>query len=249
MGPEGIYENIAESLLVSRDNEGEVPRYSELKLLVPQLLRLPLADWRRFVPAYNYAGTAISPMVRYLSGSLLEEHWSFHKTLGELLAYYQGCQICGARTPNEWESSTTEETLKQVFSPVRGIPLQTLIEGYKVGNSILLCPRHHYLFERKCVRPQLLWSFIDCLPEEGGSRNKMENVASQLRRRLSEVESERTKEYSIDCEEWDNGLIDGIHSGNPRSRTIPMVFKRQHYLELLKWMATYLEKRIEEEQH
>lgn len=167
-GPQSFYREIAASILTT-SSEGGTETFSgyedegDVEDLVHKLLLYPLDDWQTVVPGYRYEGDTL-PI------DLLEvvEDWgeAYYEIRENLATWYQGCQICGRRTPRGEGFHETLETVTSVISRVGG-----RYHGRRetsVRNSLWLCPNHQTLFKRGLVRILLL---------EGAYLNKIQKLS------------------------------------------------------------------------
>ena len=136
------------------------------------------------------------------------------------MEWYGYCQICGARTPSDEETGETRETVKSIVS-LRGGRYKGEFREYRPANSLLLCPRHHVLYERALV--------------------KLQDVEEAL-----EVEDGPGKLRGL-AEGWsDDGLRIGVFEGENKERearwhTRTLDLRKEHAKGMLSNLADWVE--------
>ena len=123
-----------------------------MEILHPLVERLSPISWRQISGFEEIWGEGRNPQ---LSSELVlnPEH---SKAIQTITDWYreEGCQLCGQLTPSRPDGTEFEENRIQIFKQhstrYRWVT-ETDLEG-QVGNLLYLCPNHHRLHSKKCLK-------------------------------------------------------------------------------------------------
>tara|TARA_Y100000589_G_scaffold316516_1_gene341346 strand:+ start:8128 stop:13695 length:5568 start_codon:yes stop_codon:yes gene_type:complete len=135
------------------EREGEEVRSADIIELISPLLEF--ANPRDWIEVDGYEelwGGDVQPKL----ASELVLNPDVATARSTVLNWYKdaGCQICGALTPAGPGLTSYEETRSQIFKRVasRYIWQSATERGGDVGNWLYLCPTHHKLHTKKCIK-------------------------------------------------------------------------------------------------
>lgn len=235
----GLSSNLAEHILVEslRQNgrhtgngfaDIEESQRAHLLKSIRDLLDGDPADWHRLVPGLREITDYVPPLIP----NGVENKPGYPETRAKLMEWYDGCQICGRKTPASEDGQDTCETLRSVISR-RGGKYYGEFDHYEVGNSLFLCPNHQTLFERKLVRFTEMNPAVEDgrpIPKEAPKAAKIlkdyANGWTAEQWKIEVLEAEKEEEYDLG---W-----------RPRK----MHLKKEHARELFSRLASWLESAV-----
>jgi hypothetical protein len=115
-----------------------------------------------------------------------------------LMRWYEGCQVCGYRTPYDEELgaySQTMECVKRVFGKKSVMYFEDGPSILEIGNSLYLCPRHAKLASRQLLRFAVINDFEDKAVE---AREKEERLLAMKAEVISQLQGDGFYHMEID---------------------------------------------------